>query len=66
LVARSEDALARAAEELKAARIGVAPSAYDLKNTEGIAAWFERVRSPVWAADILVNAAGINTAWRGH
>jgi gluconate 5-dehydrogenase len=59
LVARSEDALARAAEELKAARIGVAHSAYDLKNTEGIAAWFDECVRQFGQPDILVNAAGI-------
>ena len=41
LVARSAEALERAAEELKAAGIEAAYSACDLEKTEGIAAWFE-------------------------
>lgn len=59
LVARSAEALKRAAEELKAANIEAAYSAYDLEDTEGIAAWFEACVAQFGQPDILVNAAGI-------
>jgi gluconate 5-dehydrogenase len=59
LVARSEEALKRAAEELGAAKIDAAYSAYDLQNTEGIAAWFDECVAQFGQPDILVNSAGI-------
>jgi len=59
LVARSEEALERAAEELKSAHIEAAYSAFDLGNTEGIAAWFDECLRKFGQPDILVNAAGI-------
>lgn len=59
LVARSVEALARAQAELKAARIDAACSPYDLKNIDGIAAWFSECVAQFGQPDILVNAAGI-------
>src|ERR1035438_1297617 len=59
LVARSEEALKRAAEELGAAKIDAAYSAYDLQNTEGIAAWFDECVAQFGQPDILVNSAEI-------
>lgn len=59
LVARSAEALARAAEELKAARIEAATSAFDLADSEGIAGWFDRCAHEFGQPDILVNAAGV-------
>ena len=59
LTARSEKALKGVADALKAAQIDVAYSAFDLKNTEGIAAWFDECVRQFGQPDILVNAAGI-------
>src|SRR5664279_6062442 len=59
LVARSTEALERAAEKLKAARIDAVYSAFDLENTAGIAAWFEECVRQFGQPEILVNAAGV-------
>ena len=59
LVARSAEALAEAAAELKDAHIDVAYSAFDLKDSEGIASWFEECVRRFGQPDILVNAAGM-------
>jgi gluconate 5-dehydrogenase len=59
LVARSAEALERAAEELKAAHVDAAHSAFDLENTEGIAAWFDECVRQFGQPEILVNAAGV-------
>lgn len=59
LVARSGEALARAADELKAAGVEAAFSACDLEQTEGIAGWFEGCVREFGLPEILVNAAGI-------
>lgn len=59
LAARSEEALKRAQEQLKAARIDAAYSACDLRKIDGIAAWFESCLTQFGQPDILVNAAGI-------
>lgn len=59
LVARSAEALALAAEELKAEGIDAVTSAFDLADSAGIAAWFDGCVSEFGQPDILVNAAGI-------
>lgn len=59
LVARSAEALAKAAAELKAAGIDAAASAFDLAETEGIAGWFDACAQEHGQPEILVNAAGI-------
>lgn len=59
LVARSAEALARAAEELKSAHIEAEYSACDLEDSEGIAPWFDECVRQFGQPDILVNAAGI-------
>jgi gluconate 5-dehydrogenase len=59
LVARSEEALSRAADELKAAGVEAAFSACDLEQAEGIAGWFERCAREFGQPEILVNAAGV-------
>jgi gluconate 5-dehydrogenase len=59
LVARSQDALEKAQAELCAAGIDAHCSAFDLKNTGNIAAWFEQCANQFGQPDILVNAAGI-------
>ena len=59
LVARSEDALKHAQEELLSARVDAACSPCDLRNIEGIASWFESCVAEFGQPDILVNAAGI-------
>jgi len=59
LVARSAEALKRAAEELRTANIDALYSAHDLLNTNGIASWFDACVAQFGQPDILVNAAGI-------
>lgn len=59
LVARSLEALNRAQEELKTARIDAGYSACDLRDTDSIAAWFDKCVAQFGQPDILVNAAGI-------
>lgn len=59
LVARSAEALERAARELKAAGIDAVNSAFDLENTEGIADWFGECVRQFGQPEILVNAAGV-------
>jgi gluconate 5-dehydrogenase len=59
LVARTAGALERAADELKAAHIDAAYSAFDLENTEGIAGWFDECVCALGQPEILVNAAGV-------
>lgn len=59
LVARSAEALERAQSELRAARIDAVSSPYDLRNIDGIAAWFGACVAQFGQPDILVNAAGI-------
>ncbi len=59
LVARSAEALARAQAGLKAAQIDAVYSPYDLRNIDGIAAWFSECVAQFGQPDILVNAAGI-------
>src|SRR5665213_4381724 len=59
LVARSLEALNRAQEELKTARIDAVYSACDLRDTDSIAAWFDKCVAQFGQPDILVNAAGI-------
>lgn len=59
LVARSAEALELAAKDLQSAHIEAVYSAYDLKNTEGIAGWFDECVRQFGQPEILVNAAGI-------
>jgi gluconate 5-dehydrogenase len=59
LVARDAAELERAADSLRGATTTVATSAYDLRRTDGIAAWFDQVVERYGRPDILVNAAGI-------
>jgi gluconate 5-dehydrogenase len=59
LVARSAEALAKAANELKAAGIEAATSAFDLLDSEGIAGWYEDCTREFGQPDILVNSAGM-------
>jgi gluconate 5-dehydrogenase len=59
LVGRSAQALERAAEELRAAKIDALTSAFDLLNANGIASWFEECVRQFGQPDILVNSAGM-------
>lgn len=59
LVARSQEALERARNELKLASIDAFCSSCDLRNIEGIAGWYSQCTARFGQPDILVNAAGI-------
>ena len=59
LVARSAEALAKAANELKSAGIEASTSAFDLQNSEGIAGWYEECIREFGQPDILINSAGM-------
>ncbi len=59
LVARSQDELATAAAKLGETGRQVSISPFDLRNTDGIPAWFASVVKTHGCPDILVNAAGI-------
>ena len=59
LVARSAEALAKAADELKAGGIEAATSAFDLQDSEGIAGWYEECIGQFGQPDILINSAGM-------
>jgi gluconate 5-dehydrogenase len=66
LTARSADALQQAAADLKSAGIDAVFSACDLKNPEGISAWFDGCVREFGQPDILVNCAGINLRGMAH
>jgi gluconate 5-dehydrogenase len=59
LVARSDEALRSAAEELRAEKIAVEWSVMDLSQPDRIAGWFADCAERVGIPDILVNAAAI-------
>lgn len=59
LVARGQSELELAAAGLRPTGRKVHCSAYDLRNTDGIAAWFDSLVQEHGRPDILVNAAGI-------
>jgi gluconate 5-dehydrogenase len=59
LAARSAEALERAQAELKAAQIDAVYSICDLRDVDGIAAWYSDCVARHGQPDILVNAAGI-------
>ena len=67
LVARNEDELAGAAASLKdtGRKVGIAP--FDLKNVNGIGAWFDsEIVKKHGAPDILVNNAGMTKRMPAH
>lgn len=60
LVGRDQVQLERAADELRPLTKVVHVAPYDLLQTSGIAAWFEKVCSVAGTPEILVNSAGIS------
>jgi gluconate 5-dehydrogenase len=66
LTARSAEALAPAAAELRAANIEVATSPFDLLDTTGIAGWYDALTLEFGQPDILVNSAGITRRAPAH
>ncbi len=59
LVARNEEELATAASSLRESKRQVSFSAFDLRHTQEIPAWYAKVTETHGRPDILVNAAGI-------